>query len=127
MLEKPSILMMVLLVASSLVGISSIHQYAEGQTPPPAATPEPQKAVVANGQVSRVTILADKTCNAFVTLPKDEPNGLGLSPGTRITLAAPVESCTLFGLSKIGKTQIVFGAQKSNVCDVCYRATYVSL
>ncbi len=119
--------MMVLLVASSLVGISSIHQYAEGQTPPPAATPEPQKTVVAKGQVSLITIFADKTCNVNVVLPNDEPNSLRLSPGTNIRLAAPVESCTLFGLSKKGKTQIVFGAQKSNVCDVCYRATYVSL
>ncbi|MDQ3977291.1 MAG: hypothetical protein M3264_12270 [Thermoproteota archaeon] len=35
--------MMVLLVASSLIGTSSIHQFVEGQTPPPAATPKPQQ------------------------------------------------------------------------------------
>lgn len=127
MLRKSSVFLTVLLVASSLVGISSIHQYAEGQTPPPAATPESQKTVVASGQVSLITVFADKTCSAFVALPKDGPNTLGLSPGTWITLAAPIESCTLFGLSKIGKTEIVFGAQKSNVCALCYRATYVSL
>ena len=37
--------MMVLLVASSLIGISSIHQFVEGQKPPPAATPKPQQPV----------------------------------------------------------------------------------
>jgi hypothetical protein len=35
---------MVLLVASSLIGTSSIHQFVEGQTPP-AATPKPQQPV----------------------------------------------------------------------------------
>ena len=36
MLGKTSVSMMVLLVvvAASLIGISSIHQYVEGQTPP---------------------------------------------------------------------------------------------
>ena len=119
--------MMMLLGAASLIGTSNIHHYVDGQTPPPAATPEPQKTVVASGQVSRITVFADKTCSAIVALPKDGQNTLGLSPGTSITLAAPIESCTLFGLSKIGKTEIVFGAQKSNVCALCYRATYVSL
>ena len=119
--------MMMLLGAASLIGTSNINHYVDGQTPPPAATPEPQKTVVASGQVSRITVFADKTCSAIVVLHKDEQNTLGLSPGTSITLAAPIESCTLFGLSKIGKTGIVFGAQKSNACALCYRATYVSL
>jgi hypothetical protein len=35
MLRKTSVSMMVLLVAASLIGISSIHQYVEGQTPKP--------------------------------------------------------------------------------------------
>ena len=35
-------MMVLLVVAASLIGISSIHQYVEGQTPPPAATPQPQ-------------------------------------------------------------------------------------
>jgi hypothetical protein len=35
MLGKTSVSMMVLLVAASLIGISSIHQYVEGQTPKP--------------------------------------------------------------------------------------------
>jgi hypothetical protein len=33
MLEKTSVSMMVLLVVASLIGISSIHQYIEGQAP----------------------------------------------------------------------------------------------
>src|SRR5215204_2362004 len=105
MLEKTSVSMMVLLVAASLIGISSIHQYVEGQTPPPAATPKPQQApkaesvVEANGRVLFVTIFASKTCTAIVALPSEEPNKLGLSPGTIISVSAPSESsCTLFGL-----------------------------
>ena len=44
MLEKTSVSMMVFLVAASLIGISSIGQYIEGQASPPAATPKPQQA-----------------------------------------------------------------------------------
>jgi hypothetical protein len=42
MLKKSSVFMMVLLVvaASSLIGISSIHKYVEGQRPS-GATPKP--------------------------------------------------------------------------------------
>ena len=76
---KSPLFMMLVIITASLVGISSIHQYVEGQTPP-AATPEPQKTVVATGQVSLITVFADKTCSAIVALPKDEPNTLGLSP-----------------------------------------------
>jgi hypothetical protein len=133
MLEKTSVSMMVLLVAASLIGISSIHQYIEGQTPPPAATPKPQQApkaesvVEANGRVLFVTIFASKTCTAIVALPSEEPNKLGLSPGTIISVSAPSESsCTLFGLSKIGKTQITVDVQKISQ-QRFYRATRVTL
>jgi hypothetical protein len=96
----------VLLVAASLIGISSIHQYVEGQTP------KPQREVQVTGRVVAAIISASKTCTAFVELPGDKPNLLRLPPGTIITLIAPSESfCTLFGLSKIGNTQIRFVTQ----------------
>jgi hypothetical protein len=134
MLEKTSVYMMVLLVVASLIGISSIHQYIEGQAPPPAATPKPQQAqkaepVVARGQVLFATMFASKTCAAIVKLTSGEPNELGLPPGTTISLMGPSESsCILFGLSKIGKTEITFDAQKiSEQQEGFYRATRVSL
>ena len=113
MLEKTSVSMMVLIVvAASLIGISVIHQYIEGQKPPPAATPELQQ-----GAVTRVTNYASsdgKACIAMVQLPIDRPNDLNVEPGDTIAVLAPNESfCTLFSQSKIGKTQIlVFIAQK---------------
>jgi hypothetical protein len=113
MLGKTSLSMMVLLVASSLIGISSIHQYVEGQTP----TPTPQQEVQVAGRVVAAVISASKTCTAFVELPGDKPNLLGIKPGTTITLTAPIESCALFGLSKIGKTQIQFVTQPATSSD----------
>src|SRR5215207_383447 len=138
MLEKTSVSIMVLLLAASLIGIAGIHQYVEGQTPPPAATPKPQQPVqnaksVEGKQVLYVIISessAGKTCNALVRLPGEEPNNLRLPPGTIINLLAPSESfCTLFGLSKIGNTQILFDAQKiaPSSASSAYRATRVSL
>jgi len=107
MLGKTSVSMMVLLVAASLIGISSMYQYMEGQVPP-AATSQPQRTVQLEGRVVGAIISASKTCAAFVELPLDEPNLLRLPPGTSITLTAPIESCTLFGLAKIGKIPIHF-------------------
>lgn len=120
MLEKTSVSMMVLLVAASLIGISSMHQYVEGQTPPPAATPQPQqqaqKFKFVTGSVSRVTIYASsdgKACLAQVGLPNNRPNNLGIRPGGNIELLAPDESiCVLFGQSKIGKIIISFDVEK---------------
>ena len=119
MLGKTSVSMMVLLVASSLIGISSIHQYIEGQgTPQQKQSQQPvQKTTYVTGTVTRVINYAssvDKACIAMVQLPSDRPNNLNLEPGGSIVLLAPNESfCTLFGQSKIGKTQIiVFIAQK---------------
>ena len=82
MLGKTSVSMMVLLVAASLIGISSIHQYIEGQiateplTEPPATTPtpKPQQAQKqsAAGSVRFVSIYETsqgKFCVASVLLP----------------------------------------------------------
>jgi hypothetical protein len=120
MLEKTSVSMMVLLVAASLIGISSMHQYVKGQIPPPAATPQPQqqaqKFKFVTGSVSRVTIYASsdgKACLAQVGLPNNRPNNLGIRPGGNIELLAPDESiCVLFGQSKIGKIIISFDVEK---------------
>jgi hypothetical protein len=119
MLKKTSVFMMVLLVAASLIGISGVYRYVEGQTPPPAATPKPQQAQkfkFVTGSVSKVTIYASsdgKACLAEVRLSSDRPNNLGFRPGGVIELLAPDDSiCVLFGQSKIGKTIISFDVEK---------------
>ena len=66
MLRKYSVSMMVLLVAASLIGISSIHQYIEGQIPTP--TPRIQQSVQLEGRVVGTIISASKTCSAFIEL-----------------------------------------------------------
>jgi hypothetical protein len=130
MLRKYSLSMMVLLVAASLIGISSIHQYVEGQAPP-AKVPQQKQAqeeVQVAGRVVAAIISASKTCIAFVELPGDKPNLLRLKPGTTITLFAPIESCALFGLSKIGNTQIQFVTQIApSSTERQYRVTQVIL
>ena len=59
MTETTSVSMMVLLVAASLIGKSSTHQYVEGQTP------KPQQNVQLSGQVVAAIISASKTCTAM--------------------------------------------------------------
>jgi len=119
MLGKTSVSMMILIVAASLIGISSIYQYIEGQPQQPA-----QKATYVTGTVNRVVNYASsdgKACIAMVQLPSGRPNNLNLEPGESIVVAlAPNESfCTLFGQSKIGKTPIVvFIAQKITVSSL---------
>jgi hypothetical protein len=102
MLGKNSVSMMVLLVAASLIGISSIHQYIEGS--------QTQRTVQQVGQVTGAIMVVSpsKSCTGFVDLPADRPNLLRLPPGTSITLVTPIESCTLFGLAKTSKTPIQF-------------------
>jgi hypothetical protein len=107
MLRKTSVSMMVLLVAASLIGISSIHQYVEGQTP------KPQQLSGAGivGLVRMFDSPAGKLCTAGLTL--QGPNTFGLKAGTDIDLLAPSEHfCTLFVLSKIGKMEVGVTAQK---------------
>ena len=77
MLGKTSVSMMVFLVAASLIGISSIHQYIEGQKPY-------KRAVGDVAQLTSYTPVAG--CIAAVVLPTNVPNALGLKPGTSILL-----------------------------------------
>jgi hypothetical protein len=130
MLGKTSVSMMVLLVvAASLIGISSIHQYIEGQTPKVQQVQKAESVTNIQGRVLSVTLLPSKTCAVAVELSGDEADALGLPSPTTISVYAPTEHCTLFGLSKIGKTQIIFGAQKMNPSSKtsAYRATQVTL
>jgi hypothetical protein len=129
MLGKTSVSMMVLLVAASLIGISSIHQYIEGQAPKLQQVQKAESVTNVQGRVLSVTLLPSKTCAAAVELSGDEAKALGLPSATTISVYAPTEHCTLFGLSKIGNTQIIFGAQKMNPSSKTsgYRATQVTL
>jgi hypothetical protein len=133
MIGKTSVSMMVLLVivAASLIGISSIYHYVEGQTPKLQQVQKAESATpLVRGQTQFTTLFPGKTCIAVVQLPgPDEPNTLGLKPGTLISVYAPPETCTLFGLSKIGNTPIQFDAQKMNPSSKTsgYRATQVTL
>ena len=100
---------MVLLVAASLIGISSIHQYIEGQAPP-AKVPQQLSGAGKVGLVRMFDSSAGKACTAGLVL--QGPNSLGLKAGTDIDLLAPSEHfCTLFILSKIGKMEIGITAQ----------------
>jgi hypothetical protein len=119
MLGKTSVSMMVLLVAASLIGISSIHQYVEGQTPPPAATPQPKQLPTKfediKGQVLSVVTFAGEGCNAWVKISGEGQTPLGLPGGTAIVLGSADHSiCTSLGLAKIGKINITFDAQKAS-------------
>jgi hypothetical protein len=106
MLGKTSVSMMVLLVAASLIGISSIHQYIEAQAPP-ARTLEGGGKV---GLVRTFDSSAGKACTA--TLQLKGPNSLRLQVGTEIDLWAPNEHfCTLLALSKMIKTDVGIVAQ----------------
>jgi hypothetical protein len=108
MLKKSSVFMMLLITTASLVGISSIYDYAEGQTSPGRAV----------GDVLQVTTYAPVAgCIASVTLHASEPNGLGLKPGTLILLFSERESnCVLLGMSKMTNYgAVAFEAQKMTV------------
>jgi hypothetical protein len=106
MLGKTSVSMMVLLVAASLIGISSIHQYIEAQAPP-ARTLEGAGKV---GLVRMFDSSAGKACTT--TLQLKGPNSLKLQLGTDIDLWVPNEHfCTLLVLSKMFKTDVGIVAQ----------------
>jgi hypothetical protein len=108
--------MMVLLVPASLIGISSMHQYLEGQTPPPATTPQPRQLpttyVDIKGRINFVIVFPGGSCNAFVQVSGNSATQLGLPGGNLIRLgAADQNMCTSFGLANIGNTDITFDAQ----------------
>jgi hypothetical protein len=129
MLEKSSIFMMVLLIAASLIGISSIYQPANVETqlvqPQQAQLSkatfgvpsfiESGKAIV--GAVNNVETYASsdgKACIASVTLRITDV--LGPKKGTLIDLLAIDENiCTSLGLAKIGKAQITFQVALPNI------------
>jgi hypothetical protein len=109
MLGKTSGSMMVLLVAASLIGISSIHQYVEGQRPPATS-----RMV---GEIVQVTSYAPVAgCMTGVLLGSNVPAPPGLKPGDNIMLFSEREStCVLLGVSKmLGSNNEIIGfyAQK---------------
>jgi hypothetical protein len=119
MLGKTSVSMMVLLVVASLIGISVIHQYIEGQGPPGAKQQPQQQAKVKDivgVAIDSVDVYASsdgKACIAQVQLSGTRPNSLGLALGSTIDLLAPDESiCILLGLSKINKSGVFLDVEK---------------
>ena len=117
MLGKTSVSMMVLLVAASLIGISSIYQYIEGQTTTPAPTPRPEQLptifVDIKGKIQFIIMFAGGSCSATVAVSPEFANRLGI-PGTSIIRlgAADHNICNSFGLARIGGYDITFDAQK---------------
>jgi hypothetical protein len=116
MLGKTSVSMMVLLLAASLIGISSIHQYIEGQKPP-AKTPLAGSTSRVVGEIVQVTSYAPVAgCITSVILAKNIPSPPGVQPGDSIILFSEREStCVLLGVSKMigsGNEIIGFNAQK---------------
>jgi hypothetical protein len=118
MLGKTSVFMMVLLVVASLIGISSIYQYEEGQVPP-AATSQPQQQVQRSGpmvgKITHTIVYASsdgKAClaNAQISTTLYRPNyPLGLEPGDSILLLASDESiCDVLNQLSITKREIQF-------------------
>lgn len=108
MLKKSPVFLMLLITTASLVGICSIHYYAEGQTPPGRAV----------GDVIQVTTYAPVAgCITSVALATSVPNALGLKPGTVILLFSERESnCVLLGMSKMTNYgAVAFEAQKMTV------------
>jgi hypothetical protein len=131
MLGKTSVSMMVfLVVAASLIGISSIHQYIEGQAPS-AKVPQQKASGSGYGTVTHVRMFdssAGKACTAALRISQGLPNSLGLKPGTIIDLLAPNEHfCTLFVLSKVGQIETGFEAQniKATTLPPAVRGTLV--
>ena len=112
-------MVLLVVVAASLIGISSIYQYIEGQGPPGAKQQPQQQAKVKDivgVAIDSVDVYASsdgKACIAQVQLSGTRPNSLGLALGSTIDLLAPDESiCILLGLSKINKSGVFLDVEK---------------
>ena len=114
MLGKTSVSMMVLLVAASLIGISSIHQYVEGQAPP-APKQQGIKGIVGVG-IGNIDFYASsdgKACIVEIKLSERYPNDLGLPLGSTIDILAPdTSACVLLGQARIMKISPFLDVEK---------------
>jgi hypothetical protein len=90
-----------MLEKTSFIGISSIYQYIEGQTPTP--TPGTTHTLHLEGRVisTAMSMSGSKTCYATIELPTTRPNLLRLPPGSEIFLTAPIESCNIINIIDI--------------------------
>jgi hypothetical protein len=108
---KSLLFMMLVVITASLVGISIIHQYAEGQTPSKRAV----------GDIVQLTTYAPVAgCIAVISLADNVPNELGVKPGETIFLFSEREgSCVLLGMSKMTKYgPVAFEAQKMTAASL---------
>ena len=115
MLKKSSVFMMVLLVATSVIGTNGVvYQYVEGQ-----ATPAPKqqafKAIVGIG-IGSVDFYASsdgKACIVEIKLSEKRPNDLGLPLGSTIDILAPdTTACVLLGHAKIINRGVFLDVEK---------------
>jgi hypothetical protein len=115
MLRKTSVSMMVLLVvAASLIGISSVYQYVEGQAPP-APKQQGIKGIVGIG-IGKIDFYASsdgKACIVEIKLSERYPNDLGLPLGSTIDILSPdTSACVLLGQAKIMKISPFLDVEK---------------
>jgi hypothetical protein len=114
MFKKSPVFMMVLLLAASLIGIGSIHQYVKGQKPPASRMVGKVVQMTSYGPVAG--------CMALVGLADNIPAPPGLKPGDSIMLFSERESiCVLLGVSKMigsGNEIIGFNAQQTTAASL---------
>jgi hypothetical protein len=115
MLKKSSVFMMVLLVATSVIGTNGVvYQYVEGQTPP-ALKQQGIKAIVGIG-IGNIDFYASsdgKACIVEIKLSEKRPNDLGLPLGSTIDILAPdTTACVLLGHAKIINRGVFLDVEK---------------
>jgi hypothetical protein len=127
MLKKSSVFMMVLLVAASLIGTSSIYQYEERQVLPAATAQSQQQLspnVLGNVLVGKIAAFKyysssdGKACTVFAQItegtariysPNNIPFPFGLKLGDRIILVVQDQTmCVLLGQANIAKMDFQF-------------------